>query len=262
MAFVLLSASLAKRIYTGSLPKRIRNISWSPRRKLGECEGDCDTDRDCLGSLRCFQRTGNGPVPGCYGRAYTHYDFCVRTKSSPTRPRPSLRTRGPLKLHKCYRFESVNFRGQHIRHRNYQLWKDPGKGELYWKDSTFMVVPALNGMRHQVSFKSLNYPNNYLRHRGYNGYIHRCSTNLCRNDASWTVKCGLSSISWPSISCGKTVSFQSAIYPRYYLRHQNARVKISRRSFSTLYRLDASWIYHEVSCKRNFRYLGSRNGKC
>jgi len=251
MAFVLLSASLARRI---RLARQIRHISWSPGRKLGECEGDCDTDRDCLGNLRCFQRTGNVPVPGCYGRAYTHYDFCVRTMY---RPRPSPRLSGPLKLHKCYRFESVNFRGQHIRHRNYQLWKDPGKGELYWKDSTFMVVPALNGMRHQVSFKSLNYPNNYLRHWGYNGYIHRCSTNLCRNDASWTVKRG-----FMSISCGKTVSFQSANYPRYNLRHQNARVRISRQSFSTLYRLDASWIYHEVSCKINFRYLGSRIGKC
>lgn len=243
MAFVLLSASFAR---------RVRHMGWSPRRKLGECEGDCDTDIDCLGSLRCFHRTGSGAVPGCYGYARLNYDFCVRQHYI-TSPRQN----GPLKLHKCYRFESVNFRGQHIRHRNYQLWKDPGKGELYWKDSTFVVVPALNGMRHQVSFKSLNYPNNYLRHWGYNGYIHRCSTNLCRNDASWTVKRG-----FMSISCGKTVSFQSANYPRYNLRHQNARVRISRQSFSTLYRLDASWIYHEVSCKRNFHYLGSRNGQC
>ena len=30
-----------------------------------ECEGDCDSDRDCSGNLECFQRDGLGAVPGC-----------------------------------------------------------------------------------------------------------------------------------------------------------------------------------------------------
>jgi len=213
---------------------------------LGECQGDCDRDSDCVGNLRCFHRARNEVVPGCYGYSIYGYDYCIRPSVS-----------GPLKLHKCYRFESVNFKGEHMRHRGYQLWKDSGKGALYWKDSTFKVVPALNGIQHQVSFESLNYPHHYLRHSSYKGYISRCRSNLDKLDASWTVKSGFG-----NRSCAKTVSFQSANYRTYYLRHQNARVRISRRSFSTLYRLDASWVYHEVSCTRNFFYLGRRNGNC
>jgi len=243
-AFVLLSASLAR---------QIMNKGWSPRGKLGECQGDCDRDSDCLGNLRCFHRDFNQAVPGCYGYKIYGYDYCIRPRPQPGLPRYS----GPLKLHKCYRFESVNFKGEHMRHRNYQLWKDSGRGALYWKDSTFKVVPALTGFEHQVSFESLNYPHHYLTHYGYKGYISRLRTDLDMRDASWTVQNG-----FVYRYCKKTVSFQSANYREYYLRHQNARVRISRRSYSTLYRLDASWVYHEVSCKRNFFYLGRRNGNC
>lgn len=28
---------------------------------------DCDNDSDCIGELRCKQRSSGGPVPGCYG---------------------------------------------------------------------------------------------------------------------------------------------------------------------------------------------------
>jgi len=31
------------------------------------CQGDCDQDDHCSNSLRCFQRSGNEPVPGCKG---------------------------------------------------------------------------------------------------------------------------------------------------------------------------------------------------
>jgi hypothetical protein len=35
---------------------------------LDRCEGDCDSDNDCLGNLRCFQREGKQHiVPGCTG---------------------------------------------------------------------------------------------------------------------------------------------------------------------------------------------------
>lgn len=31
------------------------------------CQGDCDNDDQCEGNLKCFQRSGNEPVPGCSG---------------------------------------------------------------------------------------------------------------------------------------------------------------------------------------------------
>lgn len=52
---------------------------------LGVCEGDCDSDDDCAGNLKCFQRDENEHVPGCldpypidedgYGEN-TGSDFC------------------------------------------------------------------------------------------------------------------------------------------------------------------------------------------
>ena len=30
-----------------------------------KCQGDCDSDKDCHGGLKCFQREGNQQVPGC-----------------------------------------------------------------------------------------------------------------------------------------------------------------------------------------------------
>jgi hypothetical protein len=48
--------------------------------KLEMCQGDCDTDGDCKGSLVCFQREeGNIPVPGCDGgeEDQTPSDYCI-----------------------------------------------------------------------------------------------------------------------------------------------------------------------------------------
>eukprot|EP00931_Biecheleriopsis_adriatica_P060751 TRINITY_DN36495_c0_g1_i1.p1 TRINITY_DN36495_c0_g1~~TRINITY_DN36495_c0_g1_i1.p1 ORF type:complete len:2641 (-),score=486.46 TRINITY_DN36495_c0_g1_i1:92-6985(-) len=54
-----------------------------PLRKMIQCEGDCDTDDDCEGSLVCFQRDGSEAIPGCEGSASSSTDFCVEqtTKS-------------------------------------------------------------------------------------------------------------------------------------------------------------------------------------
>jgi hypothetical protein len=40
------------------------------------CEGDCDNDGDCADGLKCFQRTGLTPVPGCSGSGKIDYDYC------------------------------------------------------------------------------------------------------------------------------------------------------------------------------------------
>jgi len=43
---------------------------------FGLCEGDCASDDDCAGELRCFQRTGFTPVPGCSGDGEESIDYC------------------------------------------------------------------------------------------------------------------------------------------------------------------------------------------
>jgi len=157
----------------------------------------------------------------------------------------SLYSVADLKLNACYRFESVNFPGQYMRHRGYRLYKERGSGSLYYKDSTFRVVRAINGDRRYRSLESRNYPGHYIRHSGYLGYISRCHSHhrVCKNDASWKVEYGLASRRGQ-----RALSLRSANYPGYFLRHQNSRVKISPHVHTTLYRLDSSWIARRVSC--------------
>ncbi|KAG7342656.1 serine protease [Nitzschia inconspicua] len=47
----------------------IEIIAWTPKEKLGLCQGDCDSDSECITGLKCFQRQKEIPetylVPGC-----------------------------------------------------------------------------------------------------------------------------------------------------------------------------------------------------
>ena len=46
--------------------------------KCDVCQGDCDSDADCKSGLRCFQRNGLTPVPGCSGDGAAFFDYCVK----------------------------------------------------------------------------------------------------------------------------------------------------------------------------------------
>ena len=44
---------------------------------LQACTGECNTDNDCAGSLKCFQRTYGEPIPGCKGYgSERESDYC------------------------------------------------------------------------------------------------------------------------------------------------------------------------------------------
>jgi len=46
---------------------------------LKKCQGDCDRDSDCEGSLTCYHRTVGWPVPGCNGNNEGgETDYCVQ----------------------------------------------------------------------------------------------------------------------------------------------------------------------------------------
>eukprot|EP00964_Phaeocystis_antarctica_P124756 scaffold88385_cov48-Phaeocystis_antarctica.AAC.1 len=47
------------------------------RGKCGQCEGGCDYDYDCRSGLKCFQRDGMAPVPGCMGAGKKRLDYCI-----------------------------------------------------------------------------------------------------------------------------------------------------------------------------------------
>jgi len=60
-----------------SAAKSVRNLGTSPRVKLGECDGDCDSASDCLNNKLCWQRdSGDGLPLGCEGTPGRDYDYC------------------------------------------------------------------------------------------------------------------------------------------------------------------------------------------
>ena len=49
-----------------------------PEGSYDKCEGDCDTDDDCVGNLLCYYRDGYESVPGCTGSGTPGWDYCWR----------------------------------------------------------------------------------------------------------------------------------------------------------------------------------------
>ncbi|EGX58501.1 putative hydrolase [Streptomyces zinciresistens K42] len=63
----------------------------------------------------------------------------------------------------CYSFESRNYPGQYLRHRQSRVYKEAGSGDLFRADATFCAVRGANG---GVRLSAYNYPEQYLRHYG------------------------------------------------------------------------------------------------
>lgn len=84
-------------------------------------------------------------------------------------------------------FESVNYPGQFLRHRNGEVWRDGYVGEtLFRADATFYPRAGLADSS-LVSYESFNYPGRYLRHRNSLLYNESISTALDKSDATFRV---------------------------------------------------------------------------
>jgi hypothetical protein len=57
----------------------VEHLGANPSVTLAKCQGDCDLDSQCAGNLKCWQRDGNEPIPGCImggsGDISSH-DYC------------------------------------------------------------------------------------------------------------------------------------------------------------------------------------------
>ncbi|CAL9636722.1 AbfB domain-containing protein [Streptomyces sp. enrichment culture] len=63
----------------------------------------------------------------------------------------------------CYSFESRNYPGEYLRHRDSRVYKEGGSGDLFRADATFCPVRGANG---GVRLSAHNFPGQYLRHYG------------------------------------------------------------------------------------------------
>ena len=118
-----------------------------------------------------------------------------------------------------YSFESYNYPGRFIRHRNY-LGEITGiRSDLDRKDASFRRVAGLAGQC--SSFESVNYPGYYLRHQNYRIKLNRNDgSDLFRKDATFCLKRGLAD--------SRYTSFESYNYPGFYIRHKNFLLYIEK----------------------------------
>jgi PKD domain len=63
----------------GKLPRLIRTVrDCSTKNPCLRCEGHCQTDNECQGSLKCYKKGGPGKaVPGCSGVDNSNTDWCT-----------------------------------------------------------------------------------------------------------------------------------------------------------------------------------------
>lgn len=85
-----------------------------------------------------------------------------------------------------------------------------------------------------ASFKSVNYKDHYIRHRGFLGYIEPINENdaVGIGDAIFRIVPGLA---------GRCKSFESLNLQDHFLRHQNYRLKLAKKTNDQLFREDATF---------------------
>lgn len=82
-------------------------------------------------------------------------------------------------------FQSENYPGRYLRHRDGKVFLDVDDGsDLFAKDATFYRRNGLNGRG--KSFESFNFPGSFIRHRDGKLFLDsNDGTNLYKNDASF-----------------------------------------------------------------------------
>ena len=68
--------SLINRTPGWNVPYSNNSTRGGTSRLLGECEGDCDGDAQCLPGLKCKERNGYESVPNCTGSGTKGWDYC------------------------------------------------------------------------------------------------------------------------------------------------------------------------------------------
>jgi hypothetical protein len=93
----------------------------------------------------------------------------------------------------CLSLESKSHRREYLRNINFKLFLEPyDDSAKFAADITFCPVPGMNGQG--ISLRSLNYPNKYIRHYYFRGFIASKggsnpwdTAELWPDDVSWIV---------------------------------------------------------------------------
>jgi hypothetical protein len=98
------------------------------------------------------------------------------------------------------------------------------------------AAPAASGGQGASSaptqLRSVNVPNAFIRHQQGIGRLTPVASDLDKKDSSFLIRPGLA---------GAGVSFESANFSGYYLRHQNGQIRLGRADNNVLFKKDASF---------------------
>ena len=138
--------------YDYCIPKErfLKDISVNGRSnpKLGLCEGDCDRDTDCQDGLKCFQRNGYTPVPGCVGRGRRDWDYCV--------PNVSIKTNTYSDMGKEYCVNYKGYKRYSVSGNSWQQMTEKCK-EICNNDSTCDAIALGNGRQNNRNYNCTTY---------------------------------------------------------------------------------------------------------
>ncbi|MFJ4699941.1 AbfB domain-containing protein [Streptomyces sp. NPDC088768] len=111
-------------------------------------------------------------TPGFTDRYLRHYDGLANTEPVTAASPALLKADATWKIvpglsdSACYSFESRNYPGEYLRHREFRVHREAGDGSALFKaDATWCAVPGEGGVRLMAS----NFPGQYLRH--YNSEV-------------------------------------------------------------------------------------------
>ncbi|BFM38210.1 AbfB domain-containing protein [Synechocystis sp. LKSZ1] len=99
--------------------------------------------------------------------------------------------------------------------------------------ASFFESKEVQAQGSYVRYQSVNYPERYIRHRNYLGYIEPIKTDLDKLDSSFRIITGLA-----NPNC---ISLESKNFPNHFLRHRNYRVILSANDNSNLFKQDATF---------------------
>ncbi|WP_232293187.1 family 43 glycosylhydrolase [Stigmatella aurantiaca] len=82
-------------------------------------------------------------------------------------------------------FESANYPGYYLRHKNFEVWVEKSDGSTSFKNDASFYQRAGLADSGGLSFESYNYPGRYLRHSNFLLYVQAVSTATDRADATF-----------------------------------------------------------------------------
>jgi Alpha-L-arabinofuranosidase B (ABFB) domain len=111
--------------------------------------------------------------------------------------------------------------------------------------AVFALLSSKESYAQEHSYQSVNFPDRFIRHRNFLGFIEQITDEQAAKDAVFVAVPGLA---------GRCHSLEAKNFPGSFLRHQNSRLKLSRADDSQLFREDATFCFRDGLVGHGFSF--------